>query len=132
MRIYLAGPMRGIENFNFPAFHSAAAKLRIAGFDVFNPAEADISTYGPKIADSSGDEVRAAAAVGLSPLELKRQVFKKDTTAICEWADALGLLPNWEYSLGVKAEVALAEAIGLPIFDVEYLLDPKNSLLKAA
>ena len=39
MQLYLAGPMRSIKDFNFPAFNAAAAKLRAAGHEVFNPAE---------------------------------------------------------------------------------------------
>ena len=38
-RIYIAGPMTGIEDFNFPAFHAAAAAWREAGWAVSNPAE---------------------------------------------------------------------------------------------
>lgn len=39
MRIYLAGPMTGIHEYNFPAFHAEAARLRAEGHDVVNPAE---------------------------------------------------------------------------------------------
>ena len=39
MRVYIAGPMSGIENSNFPAFHAAAAELRALGHEVVNPAE---------------------------------------------------------------------------------------------
>lgn len=46
MRLYIAGPMTGIHELNFPAFHAVAASLRAAGHEVANPAEinADPST----------------------------------------------------------------------------------------
>jgi hypothetical protein len=37
MRIFIAGPMRGLHEFDFPAFHRTAAKLRAEGHEVFNP-----------------------------------------------------------------------------------------------
>ena len=39
MRIYIAGAMTGIADWNFPAFDAAAAAWRAAGWDVENPAE---------------------------------------------------------------------------------------------
>lgn len=38
-RLYLAGPMTGLPDFNYPAFHAAAAAWRAAGWTVANPAE---------------------------------------------------------------------------------------------
>lgn len=38
-RLYLAGPMTGFEDFNFPAFNAMAAQLRARGYVVENPAE---------------------------------------------------------------------------------------------
>lgn len=38
-RVYIAGPMTGIDDYNFPAFNAAARAWREAGWDVFNPAE---------------------------------------------------------------------------------------------
>ena len=37
--IYIAGPMTGLPNHNYPAFHSLAARLRARGLVVVNPAE---------------------------------------------------------------------------------------------
>ena len=38
-RVYIAGPMTGLPDFNYPAFNAAAAKLRALGLEVLNPAE---------------------------------------------------------------------------------------------
>lgn len=40
MRVYIAGPMTGLPEYNFPAFHAAAKAWRDAGWEVLNPAEA--------------------------------------------------------------------------------------------
>lgn len=38
-RTYIAGPMTGMPDLNFPAFHAAADQLRAAGHEPVNPAE---------------------------------------------------------------------------------------------
>jgi nucleoside 2-deoxyribosyltransferase len=107
MKIYLAGPMRGRPEFNFPAFHAAAKVLREKGFEVFSPAE-------------KGEEVLLDGNPGLQEnLAFRRKVFKLDTTYICDEADAVVLLPDWADSKGAIAERALAVAIGLGIFDFD-------------
>ena len=39
MKIFIAGPMSGIKDYNRPAFHAAAAKLRAKGHEVVSPSE---------------------------------------------------------------------------------------------
>lgn len=41
-RVYLSGPMTGLPDLNFPAFHAAAAQLRAQGLEVVNPAEINV------------------------------------------------------------------------------------------
>lgn len=111
MKIYLAGPMRGIAEFNFPAFHAAAEQLRTQGHEVFNPAERDNEHHGTDI--SKGN------ATGSMELAIKQHGFSlrdalgDDLAYICGHADAIALLPNWENSKGVAAELATARALSL-------------------
>lgn len=117
MRIYLAGPMRNIAHFNFPAFHSAAANLRAEGHQVFNPAERDIEHHGVDISKGNinGCEEQAAKEHGFN----LREALKDDLEFICLHADAVAVLPGWENSKGAQAEVATAKALGLAIIELE-------------
>ncbi len=120
MKIYLAGPMRGIPSFNFPAFDFAAAKLRAEGHTVFSPVERDRGVHGLALEDNAtGDESLAAQNVGFS----LREALGADTAYICQTATAIALLPGWEKSSGVAAERALAIALGLTqiILGKEYV-----------
>jgi hypothetical protein len=110
MRIYLAGPMRGIPNFNFPAFTFAATKLRAEGHEVFSPAEHDRDKHGPTLENNpTGDEILAIAQVGFSI----REALGADSAWICANAEAVALLPGWSDSKGAVAEAALARALGI-------------------
>ena len=121
MKIYLAGPMRNIPQFNFPAFAEGAAMLRAEGHEVFSPAEHDEATFGEGFADdnTSGSEDDAAKKAGITPDTLRRMLFGADLDWICKNADAIALLPGWEASKGVRAELATANALGL---QVTYLI----------
>jgi uncharacterized protein DUF4406 len=111
MNIYLAGPMRGIPNFNFPAFDYAAEKLRVDGHFVFSPAERDRKAYGNEIENNpTGDETKVA-----NPSCTINDCMAADCQWICAFADAVALLPGWERSSGANAELALAKALGLTI-----------------
>lgn len=94
MQIYLAGPMTGIMDYNFDAFHEAAAAWRDCGHTVINPAE---NFYGDKTLPY-GTYLRTAI----------KQVVE---------ADAIALLPGWENSHGATLEAAIAETLALCIFD---------------
>lgn len=95
MKIYLAGPMRGYPESNFPAFDFAAAKLRAEGHEVFSPAECD------------REQLKDGGVFSL------RKALRADTEYITLHSDAVALLPGWEKSKGAVAEAALAVALGL-------------------
>nr|QOL00358.1 hypothetical protein [uncultured organism] len=113
--IYVAGPMRGYEAFNFPAFDEATKWLRRLGYEVCNPAEHDRDVYGeitPENAEGKGFDLRAALAF--------------DLDWIARNADAVAVLDGWEESNGANAEVALAHALGIPVvpwYHIGYTLD---------
>lgn len=110
MRVYVAGPMRGIPHFNYPAFHNATKKLREQGHEVFSPAERDIERDGVDWGSAHPDgDLQAAISNGLS----LRQALGDDLAYVCREAEAIALLPGWQNSKGAKAELATAEALGL-------------------
>ena len=88
-KIYIAGPMTGLPQFNYPAFHAAAAELRAQGMEVFNPAE-----ITPPVCGSWGGYMRQAIA----------QLVQ------CE---AIFLLTGWQGSKGAMLENDIAEKLGM-------------------
>lgn len=95
-KVYLAGPMTGYPEYNYPAFHKAARKLRDEGVFVYNPAE---------IAEDYG---------GTEAFDM-RQAFAEYTRIICEECDGVVMLPGWEESKGANIEHGLAKMLGLQI-----------------
>lgn len=110
-KIYLAGPMRNFPDFNFPAFHRAADKLRAQGHIVFSPAEMDEKNHGKGFTSGLKGDHKELVSVGFS----LRKALGADLAWICEEADTVALLPDWEMSKGARAEKATAEALGLEI-----------------
>lgn len=106
--LYVAGPMRAIPQFNFPAFDVATETLRELGHSVFSPAERDREVgFDPSGMD--GNEDLAEHGFDL------RDALGADLRFICEHADAVIVLPGWKTSSGALAEVATARALGLPV-----------------
>lgn len=124
MKLYLAGPMSNLPLYNFPAFDAAAAKLRSAGFHVFNPAENDRQNGFD--AQALGLQGHEAADHGFSI----RETLKQDLSWICDHAEGLALLPGWTQSKGATAEIALAQALKIPVASAEVWF--KKSFTSAA
>lgn len=69
-KVYIAGPMTGISEFNFPAFHAAAAAWRELGWNVVNPAEEfDGATHLPYRAYVERDVERLKTVDAIAMLE---------------------------------------------------------------
>lgn len=115
MKIYLAGPMRNIPEFNFPAFHMYASKLRAEGHLVFSPAENDIAKTDIKITGTTGSLQEIEGKNGWT----LRNALCDDLAFITQEAEAIALLPGWEKSKGVAAELATAKALGLRVIILE-------------
>lgn len=98
MRLYISGPMTGIEDYNFPAFNAAADQLRAAGYDVANPA------------DGGADESKTWA-----------DYLREDLRILLD-CDAVALLPGWTESKGARLETYVAEALGMRLWAVEMWL----------
>jgi hypothetical protein len=113
MKLYIAGPMRGYDDFNFPAFRKAAAELRAMGHEVFSPAEKDEELHHAEIfkGDAAIQETKAAAG----GFDLRKALLM-DLTYICSAADGIVLLIGWEKSKGACAESATANALSLHRF----------------
>ncbi|MDQ0100464.1 hypothetical protein J2T10_000083 [Paenarthrobacter nicotinovorans] len=111
MKLYLAGPMTGIKYFNAPAFADATFRLRLVGYEVFSPAENDVDN-GFDLGKMTGNEALTDHGYSL------REALKQDLSWICDHAEGLAILPGWEKSKGVAAEISLAVALGIPFQSV--------------
>ena len=106
MKIYLAGPMRGYPEYNFPAFRERTHALRAMGHEVWSPAEQDELLDGFNAATDKADTMAHYMA--------------RDLPAVCQ-SEAVAVLPGWEASKGAQLEVHVARTIGLPIVDAHDL-----------
>ena len=101
-KVYIAGPMSGLPDFNYPAFFRAASQLAAVGVEPINPARA---------------ESREGASTWLDFMRLSLVDI-----AAC---DGVATLPGYAASRGASIEVRLADALGLPVRPVEeWTSDP--------
>lgn len=104
MKLYIAGPMTNLPEFNYPAFYRAAEKLAAAGIEPINPARPD----GREGCREWLDFMRA------SLLDI----------AEC---DGIATLPGWGESRGAALEVHIARSLDLPVRPVEAWLEEMDA-----
>ncbi|EOK5197648.1 DUF4406 domain-containing protein [Escherichia coli] len=90
MKIYIAGPMTGYENFNRDAFNKEAERLSRHGHSVLNPATL--------------------------PNGLTQREYMDICFAMLRSADAILMLPGWKASAGATAEYHYAYQMEMPVF----------------
>lgn len=105
MILYIAGPMTGIPDFNYPAFDAAEGELRALGFDVRNPtaAEKHNDTGKPQAWDW----------------------YMRHALNMVLEAGGIALLPGWEDSRGATLEVTVGRALRLDIAELGVWTEPE-------
>jgi hypothetical protein len=93
-RVYVAGPMSGLQDFNYPAFHAAAAHLRSLGYHVENPAE------------------------NPAPASGKWEAYMRLALAQLLTCDTIAMLPGWQKSRGAVIEHRLATELGIAVWEL--------------
>ena len=108
IRIYIAGPMRGYDEFNFPAFMAADKRLfEKYGNDIekmYNPAAMD-EENGLDVSGTTGDMVEI-------PEFNLNKAMAENCIAICDCTH-IYMLKGWEKSSGAIAEWNLAKMLDL-------------------
>jgi hypothetical protein len=95
--LYIAGPMTGIKDYNYPAFNAAAEHLRACGYDVLNPAEVTPPTAG---------EVKPW------------RWYMRRALGMVLNCQGIATLPGWPASPGASLEVYVARRLELPVHPV--------------
>jgi hypothetical protein len=109
--VYVAGPMRGYPEFNFPAFDDARDRLLQNKWTVISPADIDRADGIKEKDHATGD-----ATVFDQRVFVYRDFYALYLIAHTE-DGAIAMLPGWEKSTGAVAEFFLARWLGLKILD---------------
>jgi len=119
MKLYLCGPMTGYADLNHPLFYVAEEHLKTKGYEVINPAKMD-------------EELGLDPHKGVMDPEFLKDAVKRDLEAVMA-CDGIALLPEWEGSKGARAEVAVAQWLGKPVYLFPSMVElGKESMLDEA
>ena len=123
MKIYIAGPMTGVEDFNFPLFFETEEKLKELGYETLNPAKND----GADVKTATQNAISASLSGATWSSYMRR-----DLSNLC-LSDAVCVLPNWKSSKGASLEVQVAQALDIPIYILkDGVLTPRVTVVGIA
>lgn len=118
--LYLAGPMTGIPQFNFPLFERVAAELRAAGYEIVSPAELDSPAVRAAALASPDGVLHEGKVAG----ETWGEILARDVRVIADEAGGVIVLPGWHKSRGARLEVFVALLCSKPVYEyVHGVLD---------
>ena len=92
--------MTGIPHFNFPAFDSAAAKLREQGVKIISPCELDDAETRAYSMSSPDGKPGSESGCGYTWGDF----LSRDIKIIVDKCDGICFLPGWERSKGARLE----------------------------
>lgn len=93
-RVYLSGPMTGLPDLNYPAFHKKASELREQGYAVANPAE-----------NFDGQQ------------DIPRKTCLRQDLRLLLECDYITFLRGFENSAGALLEAYVARECGIEVLD---------------
>lgn len=91
VKLYISGPMTGIADFNYPAFHAAKEQLLALGYDVVSPADLPL-TDGWEWIDYILTDIGSVFTV-----------------------EGVATLDGWERSTGARIECRIAVERDIPV-----------------
>lgn len=112
-KYYIAGPMTGIPQFNFPAFFDAAKDLRGRGYEIVSPAEMDMEIGVTALDSKDGKLSEGKTDDGYTFGDF----LARDVKVIADKVDGVVTLPGWENSKGARLEVYVALISNKPVFE---------------
>lgn len=115
MTLYLAGRMRGVQFYNFPAFDRARDALKAMGHTPISPADIDRANGFDGLACDPADPCDKVP----EGFDLDRCITN-DVSAILKANGICYIEPSWHFSKGARAETALAIWRGKRLFDLVY------------
>ena len=125
---YLAGPMTGIPQFNFPLFESEADRLRADGHAVISPHEQD----SPAVQKAAWASPDGALHSGHIAGETWGDILSRDVKLVADQVHGVLVLPNWDKSRGARLETFVAYLCKKPILWASNLYPVNEDLLFAA